>query len=537
MTPSPLPLLQRDEHDAALEELLGEAERHERRGRYDRARETYELALTRTRAGLTPQLAASLCRRTALTSLRTSDYDAALDSIVAALAIADAIGDREERAAALNVLASVYWHRSELARAEHYFAAALEAATLAQNQRLVASASANLGVIANVRGEYSRAERHYRESLVAYRALHIPRDICTALNNLGMLHTDRGDWDEAERAFVEGISLAEREQERSLTAMLRVNYTDVWIQRGDFVRAEREADLARLLAEEIDDGGALGEVYRHFGVIARETGRYRQADGYFDRAEVNAARRQDLLLVAEVARERADSFARQGRMRDTVRALNDAHRIFTQLQASSDLADIARRTGRVESAFLDIVRRWGESIEAKDLYTQGHCVRVANLACATAARLGYDARRLFWFRVGALLHDVGKINIPPEILNKPSKLSPDEWAAMRAHPEVGVQLLSDIDFPDDVVPLVLSHHEKWDGSGYPHALKGESIPLGARILGVADVYDALTTDRSYKRGLPHDEAMALMKRDVGAHFDATVFAAFEGVMRERAGVL
>src|SRR6185369_14976842 len=112
--------------------------------------------------------------------------------------------------------------------------------------------------------------------------------------------------------------------------------------------------------------------------------------------------------------------------------------------------------------------------------TQGHCERVADLAGALAAKAGLDETSLFWFRIGALLHDVGKLIVPAEVLNKPG-------------------MLTDVQFPWDVAPMVRSHHERWDGGGYPDGLAAESIPLSARILCIADVYDALTTERSYKR--------------------------------------
>ena len=103
---------------------------------------------------------------------------------------------------------------------------------------------------------------------------------------------------------------------------------------------------------------------------------------------------------------------------------------------------------------------------------------------------------------------------------------------MRAHPEAGVELLRGIDFPEDVLPIVLSHHEKWDGTGYPHGLAGESIPLSARILGLADVYDALVTDRSYRAGLQHADAIKIMAQDAGSHFDPSLFREFEAVIRD-----
>jgi diguanylate cyclase (GGDEF)-like protein/putative nucleotidyltransferase with HDIG domain len=220
--------------------------------------------------------------------------------------------------------------------------------------------------------------------------------------------------------------------------------------------------------------------------------------------------------------------------------LNRSHRLFVQLRARRDVADVDGRMLRLEDEFLRLARRWGEAIEAKDRFTQGHCERVADLACAIAERAGFDARALFWFRIGALLHDVGKLIVPAEVLNKPGKLTDDEWALVRSHPTVGVEMLADTEFPWDVRPIVESHHERWDGRGYPAGLAGDDIPLVARILGVADVYDALTSVRSYKRALTHDEAMAILRQDVGTQFDPTVFALFEEVeptWRERAAEL
>ena len=170
----------------------------------------------------------------------------------------------------------------------------------------------------------------------------------------------------------------------------------------------------------------------------------------------------------------------------------------------------------------------------KDRYTQGHCVRVADIACAIAGVSGIEGQSLFWFRIGALLHDVGKLVVPSEVLNKPGKLTPDEWTLMRSHPSAGVDMLAGIDFPWDVRPLIESHHERWDGKGYPHGLKETETPLSARILAVADVYDALTSIRSYKAALTHEEAIETMRRDVGTAFDPAVFArGWTGLSPER----
>jgi HD-GYP domain-containing protein (c-di-GMP phosphodiesterase class II) len=125
-----------------------------------------------------------------------------------------------------------------------------------------------------------------------------------------------------------------------------------------------------------------------------------------------------------------------------------------------------------------------------------------------------------------LLHDIGKIGIPDAILLKPGKLTPDEWTIMRTHPEIGRRLIEKLPFLRGAVPIVYSHHEKWDGSGYPRGLRGEAIPLGARIFAVVDAFDAMTFDRPYSRAISFEAAKAEIRRCTGAHFDPTVVEAF-----------
>ncbi len=172
------------------------------------------------------------------------------------------------------------------------------------------------------------------------------------------------------------------------------------------------------------------------------------------------------------------------------------------------------------------MRRWGDSIEQKDLYTRGHCQRVADYSCLLARVAGFDESALVWFRMGAFLHDVGKTATPAEILNKRGPLTPVERATMEQHTVVGEALLSSVEFPWDIRPMIRSHHERWDGQGYPDRLRGEEIPLAARILCIADVYDALTTHRPYRRAFSANVALQIMREDVGA-FDGTLLSLFE----------
>src|SRR6201999_1567918 len=130
-------------------------------------------------------------------------------------------------------------------------------------------------------------------------------------------------------------------------------------------------------------------------------------------------------------------------------------------------------------------------------------------------------------RAAALLHDIGKLGVPENIISKPGRLTPEEFEKMKIHPIVGAEILERVQFPYPVVPIVRAHHEKWDGTGYPDGLRGESIPIGARILAAVDCLDALASDRQYRRALPLDEAMKVVIRESGKAFDPRVVAALQ----------
>jgi putative nucleotidyltransferase with HDIG domain len=170
----------------------------------------------------------------------------------------------------------------------------------------------------------------------------------------------------------------------------------------------------------------------------------------------------------------------------------------------------APEPARLDAAFLSMVRGFGLSLESSDSYTYGHCERVAGYAATCAQALGLDETEISAVRLGAYLHDIGKIRVPRQILNKPGRLRADEFAVMQMHPLWGLELVDGIELPWDVRPTIRWHHEKCDGSGYPDRLRGDEIPLHASIIGIADVYDALTTNRSYRRALSSDETKATM---------------------------
>ena len=185
-------------------------------------------------------------------------------------------------------------------------------------------------------------------------------------------------------------------------------------------------------------------------------------------------------------------------------------------------AQIQRYVTQLETAFMSTVQVATNLGEMRDPYTAGHQRRVAEIAVAVGAELGFDAHRQEGLRVAGYLHDIGKIRIPAEILSKPGKLNPTEYQLVQGHAQSGYDVLKDVDFPWPVAQVALQHHERIDGSGYPQGLKGEAILLEARIMAVADVVEAMATHRPYRPGLGIDKALAEIERGRGSAYDAAV---------------
>jgi len=176
--------------------------------------------------------------------------------------------------------------------------------------------------------------------------------------------------------------------------------------------------------------------------------------------------------------------------------------------------------------YLNTVEALVQALEAKDTYTSGHSARVGKLAVAMAEEIGMSEEKIESLKYAAVLHDVGKIGVSEMILNKEGKLLDSEWEAIRSHPVIGQTIIKGIKFMFDIGEVVRHHHERYDGKGYPDGIKGIEIPLESRIIAVADTYDAITTDRSYRKGSTHDEALEELKSVSGSQLDPELVEIF-----------
>jgi putative nucleotidyltransferase with HDIG domain len=222
-----------------------------------------------------------------------------------------------------------------------------------------------------------------------------------------------------------------------------------------------------------------------------------------NRARTGIFQESDLVLISAFANQAAVAI--------------DSARLFEDLQQSHL---------ELQKAYQATLEGWVRALDMKDKETEGHTQRVTILTHRLARSMGVKRDALVHITRGALLHDIGKMAIPDSILLKPGQLTDDERQLIERHPVYAYEMLSPIEFLRPALDIPYCHHEKWDGSGYPRGLKGEEIPFAARIFPVIDVWDALTSDRPYRRALPHDEVRRMIRADSGKHFDPRVVEAF-----------
>ncbi|HXQ32642.1 MAG TPA: HD domain-containing phosphohydrolase, partial [Anaerolineales bacterium] len=180
----------------------------------------------------------------------------------------------------------------------------------------------------------------------------------------------------------------------------------------------------------------------------------------------------------------------------------------------------------LSQAYDATIEGWSRALDLRDKETEGHTQRVTEMTIKLARRFGFNEEEVLHIRRGALLHDIGKMGVPDNILLKPDSLTEEEWIIMRKHTQYAYDLLKPIAFLRSALDIPSCHHEKWDGTGYPRGLKGEDIPLAARIFAVVDVYDALTSDRPYRQAWPKEKALEHIRSLAGLHFDPQVVDAF-----------
>ncbi|MGE3268720.1 MAG: HD-GYP domain-containing protein [Chloroflexota bacterium] len=250
--------------------------------------------------------------------------------------------------------------------------------------------------------------------------------------------------------------------------------------------------------------------------------------GLGDLDELSVVYAQAQAYAVELRRLYAEQRATEAELAQKVLELERSHEQL--LAYASDLGSL---NSLLRATYRQTLEALGRAVDRRDGMTGGHCVRVADYSRILGQRIiGPKSQQLQVLEYGALLHDIGKIAVPDAVLQKNGPLTDDEWAVMRQHPCLGHEILYGIGFLTDSLPIVLHHHERFDGKGYPDGLAGEYIPLGARIFSAADAFDAMTADRHYRQALSLDEAMSELRRNSGTQFDPEVIAVLDEVAED-----
>jgi len=483
----------------------------------------YEAAVAEAeRTGESSVLAEAL-RRLAIARHCHGEPEAARQLSERSFEVASASGHTLLAAEALNARGVMDLEGGALDAARAAFNRALDLA--GDFRELRARVEPNLGIIANIQGDLAAAREHYAASLEAHRAAGDEHGCAIAYHNLGMVSADGEQWAEAEQYYQESHAIARRLGDAHLQGLCLVNRAEVHVARQRFEDARTDAEAALAIFDQLGERAPKSDAYRTIGVVYRETGRLALAESRLRSAIELAASSGAVLREAEATRDLAVLFQGTGRNQDALTLLNTAYRLFQRLDARRDLVHVGGKVAELEATYLAVVRQWGESIESSDSYTFGHCERVAEYALAVAEALGLDSGERTTIRIGAHLHDLGKVRVPHEILNKPGPLTRDEFDVMKLHPVWGVEMLAGIEFPWDITPIIRWHHEKVDGTGYPDRLCGDEIPVAAQIIGIVDVFDALTTTRAYRPALSAEGALEEIHR-CRSWWRADVFEAF-----------
>ncbi|MEP6573636.1 MAG: HD domain-containing phosphohydrolase [Gemmatimonadota bacterium] len=490
-------------------EHLAEARSHERAGRLVDAIRAYDGAIVEAVLANERGVQAEALRRLGVVWHHRGEFERARTFCRRSREVAEELGDNLLAAEAFNTLAGLDFETGAIDAAREGFHRALLLG--GADAGLRGRIQQNLGILANIQGDLPAALDHYRSSLEAFERAGNDQGCAIAFHNLGMISADQKLWDDAEGFFRRSHEIAERIGDLHLQGLCRLNHAEVLLARQCFEECRLYAEESLRIFDDLGTRLDKADAYKLLGMLYRETGRPVLAEARFRSAIELAVTTASVLSEAEASRELARLYQDMGRNQDALTLLNGAYRLFGRLDARVDQVDVAAKVNDLEGTYLAVVREWGQSIESADSYTFGHCERVADYACQVGRALGMDEHQLTAIRLGAYLHDVGKMRVPHEILNKAGALTAEEFDIIRKHPVWGLELLASVEFPWDIKPIIRWHHEKYDGTGYPDRLKGDEIPLGAQIICIVDVYDALTTTRSYRAAMSPSDAVARMQ--------------------------
>lgn len=488
-------------------------------GEWEEALLRYETSLSRVSKEGDARVASEILRGIGNVHYARGDFENAREVFQVSLSIAEVCELKEETVSALNCLAVVDQYAGAIDEAEGLYIRARDIAEELGDARREAMIEQNLGTLANIRGDVELALERYQRAFDRFTEqgdlLATARSLC----NMGMAYVDLGAWAPAERCFADAYRIANRIGDREMLGTVEINRSELYLRCDRLDEGLEACDRAFELFTNLESKAGLAEASKFYGAILRRLRKHDLAATHLELAAQLSRLCRDRLLEAEVERERAMLHSEAGRNREALRSLNIASDIFREFRASRELPDIDRQLNLLESAYLQSARHWAARLEAEDPFATGRAERVSEYACLLAEEMGIRGRELTRLRLAGLLHDVGKTELLDEMPLNSDDLTADEWALVNSSVDRSERIVSDLNLPWDMIPIVRGRHEKWDGSGYPDGLHGREIPLHARIIAVAEAYDALTTDSNDHVAVSSEEALRRLDHLAGVSLD------------------
>ncbi|WP_081909110.1 HD domain-containing phosphohydrolase [Deinococcus sp. YIM 77859] len=439
--------------------------------------------------------------------------------------------DANTEASILHNLATVHHLSGDNELAIQVLESAHRVALAGANKYVLATVLLNLGGFCLEAKKYDRAQNYIEQALELSRDLGYQVGELQALDTLGSLHEQIGQPEQACAMHQEALSIALAIGSTQGELNARLHLGRLYLKRGQVPNALRELQTTLDLAVHSEFPKEAAAAHEALATLFKREGQYlealhhsealRQIERELFHTERDRQTR-NLTIQFEVERARHDA---------------DVYRMRTEVEQEARHAaemQVRERTEELARAQHEVVTRLAIAAEYRDDSTGEHTRRVGRIAAQIARALGWSEQQASTLGIAARLHDVGKIGIPDSILLKPGRLNAEEYAQMQRHTLIGARILSGgrSELLRLAEEIALTHHERWDGQGYPQGLQGETIPLSGRIVAVADVYDALTQTRPYKRAWTHEEALRELQRQAGAQFDPRVVSIALDVLPE-----
>ena len=520
------------EREPTSEDLIELGKRYDLEGKWDEAIEVYSQAIELSHIKGENRTVAEALRLMGNIQFKKNEWGNALNSFQQSLKHFQNLRESRGSAYSMNSIGNIYLEKGEWELAKRYYLKSLAIARRIRDFKMQGMIYNNLGVIAMFQGLLEQAIARSQRSLFYYEKAGYKKGMGETYLNIGICHADLRAFEKSDQFHRKALEIAQQIGDVYLQSKIYLHWTEVALEMVNLEFARELCDQAFELSSQLKDQLDIAQAFQHYGKIFRLMNKFALSEKHFEESIKICQSYDGLQVLAEDYRELALLYRDQEDNRKTLELLWKSFELFHQLKARKDVRDVNQKIEELEMIYVNIAKSMGSAVEIKDTYTFGHSKRVAYYSLQLSRKLKLSLTQIKAILAAAFLHDLGKVKVKRKILLKNGRLTHLEYEAIKLHPALGVQMISSLNFPWDIKPLILHHHERYDGKGYPNGLRGEKIAFGARIIGIADFFDAMTTVRPYRPAWSVAETLKEMTDQMGGAFDPQMVPVFVELVNE-----